>query len=231
MRVLVHIATRARGFDWLKAWQGMSTLENTRFLISLDDDDGQPVPEWVNDSCKIVRGQPAGKVAAMNRGISGEDWDVLIVGSDDMRPMIAGYDSDLSEHLEATFPDLDGCLWTPTEDAVGHIRQGGKIHRNGDAAYLKGWICMLPIMGRTYYDRFGYVYHSAYKYFWCDNEQTDVARRLGKISYVDAQYFKHLHPAWDKAGESDGLYEKANPFFPQDMATYNKRKAHGFPLT
>lgn len=233
MKILVHIATRGRGFEWCMKWYLETNLPDSQlqFLISLDNDDHQDIPSNLGlYNFEVVTGNPSGKISAMNRGISERDWDLLIVGSDDMVPSM-GYDQTLASAMQSNFPDLDGCLWTPTEDAVGHTRSGGKIKRNGDAAYLKGWICMLPIMGRKYYDRFGYVYHPSYKSFWCDNEQTEVARRLGKVKYIDQQLFVHKHPAWHPDGKDDELYQKANPDFKADMRNFEKRKAHGFYLT
>ena len=58
------------------------------------------------------------------------------------------------------FPDTDGVLW-----------------------FFDGWrkdLNTLCIIGRKYYERFGYIYHPDYKSFWCDAEFTEVANKLKK---------------------------------------------------
>ena len=89
-------------------------------------------------------------------------------------------------------------------------------------------LCTLPIMGRTYYERFGYVYHHDYLSLWCDNEQTDVAVRDGKMVRRDAVLFRHDHPAWGSA-KMDDLYRRNEALYRRDEKVYKARKAQGFP--
>lgn len=227
--ILVKIPTRERGFAWLQPYLNLSTHPGTRFLISVDDNDPQPLTDpLLSDSrVKLVVGKSANKIEAINRDIAeyGGDWQMLIVGSDDMRPTLKGYDTLLLKELQAKQPE--GCLWLPTEDSTPHMRNGKRMIP-GSPAYLQYWICMLPVMSRPYYDRFGYVYHPAYQNFWCDNEYTDVARSLGAISYCDISAFKHLHPSWDATGKADEVYLRANRTWQADMKTYRQRQRFGF---
>lgn len=230
MKVLVKIPTRERGFDWLHHYTDNAVLPDTRFLISVDEDDPQQAPNI--PGVTIVTGTSKNKIDAINRDINeyGGEWDLLIVGSDDMRPEMRGYDKFLADHMQKTFPDLDGCLWLPTEDSTPHKR-GGHRMIPGSPAYQQHWICMLPIMGRTYYERFKYVYHPDYVAFWCDNEQTRVAQKLGKMRFInEPDCVRHYHPAWHNEGVEDSLYGRSNPFFLSDQQTFNRRQRRGFPI-
>jgi hypothetical protein len=89
---------------------------------------------------------------------------------------------------------------------------------------------MLPIMGRKYYDRFGYVYHPSYQSFWCDNEFTQVALKLGKIKCINRKIIRHQHPSWDAGMQADDLYYANNQNWHKDMANFKKRQRQGFPI-
>lgn len=152
------------------------------------------------------------KVQACNADIdysNVRDWDLLIVTSDDMWPMRVGIDDSLIRASE----NLDVALW---------VYDG---HRP-DA------LVTLPVMTRSYYARFGYVYHPAYQSQFCDNEWTDVALAAGKLigpfGNKNDVWIEHRHPlhgfkVWDR------LYreELSRTLFDQDRTTYQTRKAQG----
>ena len=141
------------------------------------------------------------KIHAVNRDMEliGEqfDWDVLLLGSDDMQPQIKGFDDLILQHFEN---DNDKFLWS----------SDGRQPR----------ICTIPIMGREYYNRFDYIYHPNYKSFFCDNFQTDVAFRLNKCVKTNECYLMHQHPAWGGTVENDNLYKKNETFWNEDAKTY-----------
>ncbi len=87
----------------------------------------------------------------------------------------------------------------------------------------------MSIMGRTYYDRFGYIYHPDYWSLWCDDEARDVAIQLGKYRFVNERIFDHENPIWG-FGISDELGKRNEALYRQDQRTYNKRKSAGFPI-
>ena len=67
-----------------------------------------------------------------------------------MIPEIKGFDSIIRNEMQKLFPDTDGILW-----------------------FFDGWrkdLNTLCILGRKYYDRFGYIYHPDYNSFWSDAE-------------------------------------------------------------
>ena len=85
-------------------------------------------------------------------------------------------------------------------------------------------------MGRKYYDRFGYIYHPSYKSFWCDNEYTEVAARLSKITFMDNVIINHKHPAWYKDVKMDALYNRNYLNWNHDIDNYHNRKSLNFSL-
>ncbi len=179
-------------------------------LLALDGDDYQSITAARDlgiDPHHIAIGPRVSKVEAVNRGIADLHlpWDILVVISDDMVCVQQGWDIFIEQALAG---DLDCCAHFPD----GHQTD----------------LCTLPIMGRSYYERFGYVYHPDYLSLWCDNEQTDVAVRDGKMVRRDAVLFRHDHPAWGSA-KMDDLYRRNDKHDKRDRATYIRRKAQGFP--
>jgi hypothetical protein len=91
-------------------------------------------------------------------------------------------------------------------------------------------IASMSIMGREYYDKFGYVYNPAYYSFFCDNEAVDVARLMNE--YIDYRgqkiMFLHKHYAHDPRFKKDELYKKNNAYYAHDQEVYYNRKANNF---
>lgn len=244
-KLLIKIPTRERGLHWVKSYLDNITNPNTRILLTLDKDDlngdlGLELSMFKLeiftpqiDKIFIKTGESKGKIEAINRDINEfiDDFDVLLVGSDDMIPQVKGFDQIILDDMKATYPDGDGCLWYHTED---HQKELFKRHRRqilpSSREFYQKWICMLPIMGKAYYKRFNYVYHPSYKSFWCDNEQTEVAVKLNKITYLHKQIIKHTHPSWDASGKDDELYSRNNINWGYDQNNFRKRKSRGFPI-
>jgi hypothetical protein len=87
----------------------------------------------------------------------------------------------------------------------------------------------MSILGRQYFERFGYIYHPDYISLYCDNEQMDVAKLLGCYKYINKNIFHHLHPAYGKA-EYDMQYNHTESFSNADHITYFRRRANNFDL-
>jgi hypothetical protein len=123
-----------------------------------------------------------------------------------MRFIKAGYDIDIINAFEG---NLDQFIHFP-DGRVNHL------------------LPTMSIMGRTYYERFNYIYHPQYFSLWCDNEAMDVAKKLGKYKYVPERIFDHYHPAW--TGEPiDAQLRHTQGYYHIDEQTYIKRSAAGFP--
>jgi hypothetical protein len=151
-------------------------------------------------------GKSKNKIDAINRDMDmvGE-WDVLVNMSDDMRFTVKGFDKIiLNEFANGT----DICLHAPD------TKQKDKL-------------ITLAILGKDYYNRFGYIYHPAYISLWVDVEMTDVAKLNGRYRYLPQFLFEHQHPSFGM-GVMDEQYRHTESFEPIDKQTYLTRKANGF---
>ena len=84
----------------------------------------------------------------------------------------------------------------------------------------------LPVIGRKLYDRFGYIYHPAYKSEWCDNEQTEVFEELGVLRHIDRRPIVHR---W--AENQDALMQRNMQIGASvDREVYQHRKTINFNL-
>lgn len=223
MKILVKFPTRSRGEKFKAVLQRYldtcADHKNTAFLISYDLDD-----ETMNDdifNCFLsyknvlfVGGTSKNKIHACNRDVNEYNghWDIVMLASDDMIPQVKGWDKIVRQAMLSEYPDTDGALW---------FNDG---HQND--------ICTFTIKGRKYYNRFGYMYHPDYVSLWCDNELTDVARKLGRLTYYPHVLFKHEHPTWmSDIRLMDEQYRKTESYYQVDKATYQTRKARNFDLS
>ena len=136
------------------------------------------------------------------------DYDIILLASDDMVPVVKGYDAIIRQKMSSTYPDTDGALW---------FNDGYQDRIN-----------TLVIIGKKYYDRFGFIYNSVYKSVYCDNEFTDVAKKLNKITYFDEVIIRHEHPGNSSEYLSDSLYLRNAKYWDDDEYTYYYRNAGGY---
>jgi hypothetical protein len=221
--ILVKFPTRSRPELFLKTLEGYINTANDNskieYLISVDEDDESMTIDVLNrvknlnvPNIHIEFGTSESKIHACNRGVEkASDWQILLLVSDDMHVQQVAWDTKIRNDMQRLCPDTDGCLW---------------YH---DGSHQKQ-ISTLSCMGRKYYDRFGYIYHPSYKSFWCDNEYTEVAQRMGKITFIDNVIVKHNHPAWYADVKTDDLYRRNDTHWNHDIENYNKRKALNFPI-
>jgi hypothetical protein len=214
----------------------MDEKDNFEIVVSVDNDD--PVmnnPEMISflneiPNLKYYFSDNKSKIEAINADIPDSDWDILVLISDDMIPEVKGFDNIIRQKMEEHYPDTDGVLW-----------------------FFDGWrkdLNTLCILGRKYYDRFGYIYHPSYESFWSDAEFTDVANLLNKQTYFDQVIIRHLHPdivmqdektakkfanlfpeyANKGSAGHDGLWQKNSIEGDPDHKVYLDRKEKGFNL-
>lgn len=211
MKILVHIPSRERPDQLLatvKEYQRLAIGPIT-ILLSLDLDDDAMVARRREfqrlPGMLIVWGKSASKIDAVNRDIAEHRWDILIGASDDMVPVVEGYDQRIrSQFTEGT----DLCLWC----SDGHQSR----------------LCTIPVMGRKAYDDLGYVYHPEYLSYWADDEWTERWTAAGKLVKVQGPMFRHKHWIFGEA-RFDSLYQRNKAPKKTDHATYNRRKALNFP--
>lgn len=214
MRILVKLPTRERPQRLMEAYQAAQGKAHDRsrlqWMFAVDKDDHTAPLDLLNQYGIVIQGERKTKIEACNRGVAiyGGDWDIVVLLSDDMLCRVYGWDEIIRQDMSKHFPDTDGCLWYPD----------GYQDR----------LCTLPVMGRKYFDRFGYIYHPSYKSLWCDNEQHEVAEAQGKLWKSHKTLFEHMHCVWGKS-KRDALYQHNESLDPIDRKNFNERKALGFP--
>lgn len=228
--LLIKFPTRGRRrrfLDTLDLYLGLADPAVRTFVLMTFDTDDQDMPQaaitqelknrlaaYPHVRGKAVWGVSAGKIAAVNRDmemVAGLPWTTLLLASDDMLPEQRGYNRTIVERMGRHYPGNDGVLWF--DDG----------HRGAD-------LNTLVVEGRAYYDKFGYIYHPAYKSLWCDNEFTDVANALGVQTKIGEVIIRHHHPAYDAHVKKDATYAQNARHFNADGAVYRARKARGFDL-
>ena len=108
------------------------------------------------------------------------------------------------------FPDTDGVLW------YNDGYQGDKLNT-------------LCILGKSYYNRFGYIYHPSYITLYCDNEFTKVSQKLKKCKYINKTIIRHKH--WshkDNDNSRDSLDKKNDVFAGHDEYNFRMRVENDF---
>jgi hypothetical protein len=221
MKLLIKFPTRNRKnkfFKVLKQYQNLcGDFDNTFFLITLDNDDETMTPSEVSDifgtfkNIRVVYGNSDSKIHAINRDIElVDEWDIVLLASDDMTPKVKGYDNIIRDRMKEYYPDTDGILWFND----GH--QGNQLNT-------------LSILGKKYYDRFGYIYQPEYKSVWSDNEFMMVGNLLGKQTYIDEVIIEHEHPDWGY-GNRDIIHQINSQNESHDRNLFVSRKNNNFYL-
>lgn len=183
MKILFKYPTRGRPLKFFRALETYYKLmsgKDFEFVISVDEDDTHMNNKEVIavlenfPNLSVNFGNSKNKIEAINADMKNKNFDILVLVSDDMIPEIKGYDDIIRSEMKSKYPDTDGVLW-----------------------FFDGWrrdLNTLCILGKKYYDRFGYIYHPEYKSFWCDAEFTDVANALGLQTFYEQVIIRHLHP-------------------------------------
>ena len=110
------------------------------------------------------------------------EWDIVMPI---FRPFIAtrGFDSIIMELYKEKFPNLDGVLWF-----------NDNIQKD---------IATFPIIGRKYYEKYGYIFNEIYNKKNFEEEFTDILKLNEKYYYEEKVIFKILQLKHD----DDNIYE------------------------
>lgn len=230
MKLLIKFPTRARHDKFFEVldmyYEKLSGEVEYEFLITCDEDDDQMNnPDTIKklesyDNLSFYFGPRDGKIGACNRDIEKvEEYDILMQTSDDMIPVVNGFDKIIVDEMEDCFPDLDGVLWF----FDGHNTETDT----------------LCIMGRKYYERFNYVYYPGYVTWFPDTEFTEVADRLDKLAFIRDTIIEHQHPDWTHAHGHNGQQSGYDELYVEndrdedrehDELMFNERKMNNFGL-
>lgn len=219
LKILLKFPERSRAAKFLQVLSDYIAKAhdnaNICYLISIDSNDVTMTTEVQQQARNlhphvfIFSGTSKSKIAACNRDIHNiEHWDIIVLASDDMICQVQGWDEQIRKDMQENFPLLDGVLYYP------------------DGFTQLNTMC---IMGRRYYDRFGYIYHPSYTSLFCDDEFMQVSRILGREYKSDLILFKHEHPVWTGA-QPDELLKKNEGYYKLDEKVFKQRKAMNFGL-
>lgn len=221
MKILVKIPTKRREKNFFstlnKFYELSKDKENTHYLITLDNDDEvmntDAVKVKLNSYSNLTYyyNNSISKLYASNRDLNKfTEWDILLLASDDTVPIKKGWDSIIRENMIKYYPDTDGTL---------HFNdgfQGNKLNT-------------FPIVGRKYFNRFGYIQFPGYKSCFADNEFQEVSKMLNKVTYFEEVIIEHQHPDWG-FGERD-LHHQANVTnYAYDCGLFEQRRAINFDI-
>lgn len=219
MRILFKYPSRGRKALFLEGLKSitdnMYDLRNYQVLVTADsDDDSMAFTDEelsLMPNTKIVYGVSNSKIHAINKDIElADDWDIIVCMSDDMRVNCYGFDQIL--RTEFNKYGLDTLLHIPDQDAKSALQT-------------------MYIAGKTYFNRFGFIYNPEYESLFCDNEVHEIAVSLGKYIYVDMYgLITHLNPAYGHLPKDEMFIKQQEIGFSKDQETYIKRKAKNFYL-
>lgn len=222
MKILIKFPTRGRPEKFLSTFNlyhnMCSDIENIIFLISIDIDDETMNNDKILNflvtfkNTKVVLGNSKSKIDAVNRDIEKfeDDWDIILLASDDMIPQLIGYDDIIRSNMLINYSDGDGILWF--NDGF----QGNRLNT-------------LCILGKKYYKRFNYIYHPEYKSCWSDNEFMMVGNILKRQTYIDQVIIKHEHPDWGY-GSTDFVHNNNVKDWQHDYSVYIKHLENNFGI-
>jgi len=229
MRMVIKFPTRGRPEKFATVLNRyinfLSGMHEVKFVVSFDHDD----PTMNNDNMWSlfnrlnqqlhgqiipVCGSSTGKISAVNADLDKVvacKPDVILLASDDMIPVLGGYDDIIAKQMGRNFPDTDGVLWF--NDGFSGVDR----------------LITLSILGMKYFNRFGYIYHPAYKSVFPDNEFTNVARMLGRVVYIDHVIIQHQ---WTGQFTNDDLHKRNESveMYNHDAPIYLERAHRNFDL-
>jgi hypothetical protein len=218
--LLIKFPSRARPekfFKCIENIQSLIGLVNYNIAATLDIDDETMCNIGVKERLKkydnliVYWGLSKNKIDAVNRSIpTGVSWKYLLVTSDDM----VYIKKDFGKYILKAFEENP-------EAGLIHFPDGTMGER----------LITLPLMTKKYYELFGYVYNPSYESVYADNEQMDVAKKLGKYKYIPTDIVRHEHYRWG-FGSQDELSKKEDgqESYKIDRETFLRRKAINFEI-
>ena len=220
LKLLIKFPTRNRPdkfFRVLDAYYSLMLSNNFKFIVTCDYDDLTMNNDKVRLKFKsypnlsVFYGNSKSKIEAINANLEGVDFDILLLASDDMMPVVLGYDLYIKHAFkEILRGDLNNVVWF--NDGF----QGKNLNT-------------LSIIGKKYYDKFNYIYHPIYKSLFCDLEFTQVIQKLNKFVYFKDVIIKHIQYSIIKE-EPDELYIRNDKHYDIDLKSYQLRAQQNFGL-
>lgn len=212
MNILFKYPSRSRPDSFFKGLDSVvgniSEINGYHISCTLDTDDAlmnnpdvlERLSNYINIS--IEWGQSSSKIDAINRSVP-EYGNIIVLMSDDMVFTKKGFDDVIRKNYRAS--------------SLMHFPE----------SYKGAACCVLPIMCRTFYQSFGYIYNPEYNSLWSDVEQSEIAKLTDRYRYVDERIFEHQH--YSTGYPMDDLYKRNNTY-KKDRIVYWARRADNFGL-
>ena len=215
-KILIKFPSRGRPEKFKstleKHIESLSKDNDIKFVFSFDNDD----LTMNNDEIKLYLsnlpikneffyGDSQNKIQAINANLENQDFDILILVADDMIPILKDYDKLICNLFESAVYGLDSIL---------HF-------------YTAMWADKLDIwciMGKKYYDRFGYIYHPDYKSIFADNEYTEVSKILDRNIFSTESPFFHDYQTGDETEVKNWQFNS------EDWLIFEKRKKINYDI-
>lgn len=155
--------------DWLNNCSG----KDIELIVSIDEND--PDKEHYKaiyrnvHQARIIVNQNRSAVDAINNAAKEARGEILIVVSDDT----------------GCLRDWDGVISRATagkQDFILKVFDG-----------IQRWLVTMPILDKTYYNRWGYIYHPDFRHLFCDTFLTHQADALKKVIWRNDILIPHHH--------------------------------------
>jgi hypothetical protein len=231
MKLTYSFPSRSRPVKFFAALdniRSMSSSNNYEVIAKLDIDDKTFTDRFkarLSEYPEVIVkwGKSKNKVHAVNRDLEGMTGEILMLHSDDMVFIKRGFDDLIRKEFGNNLyvhRAIQGTIYEePLFDGLLHFPDGFANER----------VCTYSIMHVSYYKRFGYIYHPDYISMWCDNEQTEVAKKLNKYKFVSEQILQHEHPVLGHVPK-DEMYQKDGKFYRMEEVTFKRGQNMNFGL-
>ena len=193
--------------NWINS---ASDIHNIELIVSCDSSDDKLQDYKEVYSHTVFKNNPVivnnnkSAVEAINNAARVATGDIFIVVSDDTESF-SGWDAALLKEVQGK---TDWIL--KTQDGI------------------QKWIITFPVMDRTYYNRFGYIYHPDYLHMFCDTELTCVAD-ITRRKITSNLLFPHKHYSITKE-TPDEINKKADATWAQGEKLFLERYKRNFDL-
>lgn len=159
-----------------KFYQKLSKQLPYHFLVSYSGDEDAlknvQAKLAAYSNLTLIPTKDLAKVESLNSGIKDKinAYDLVLVATIDIEPAVPNFDKVLVDAVSKSFPDLDGVL--------------------NNVSIGRESINFAPVIGKKYYQRFGYAYNPVYTTSGCERELTCVSRILGKEEVIATPILK-----------------------------------------
>lgn len=232
MKLTYSFPSRSRPVKFFAALDNIRSMSNSmnyEIIAKIDSDDKSFTQRFIDrleeyPEVILKMGRSKNKVHAVNRDLEGMTGEILCLHSDDMVFIKKGFDDTIrGQFLETNYYPMDGggvkCETTLLFDGLLHFPDG----------YANERVCTYSIMHVNYYKRFGFIYNPVYLSHWVDEEQTEVAKILGKYKFVNERILQHEHPVLGHIPR-DEMYLRDRKYYQLEKGKFDARKRINFGL-